>query len=241
MPHEKINGQLALAIVLSIALHALTISLVLVPAIGGMRTGVLSTSSSTVVFVSLVSKAQSVERQTEMSPYISIESKHPMTDASSALEGGVFPDRRSEQKNGPTVTFPPRNVEGGKIDDALSGKHESPRMPSVSPAPNYMDSGKLDPPPLPLHDIEPEYPASLGLQEGVVVLRLLINEQGDVDNVAVVRAFPPELFNASAIAAFGSAKFSPGRWLGMPVKSQVTVEVQFTPLNRGSDVSGRSY
>ena len=92
-----------------------------------------------------------------------------------------------------------------------------------------------------MHDIEPAYPAEANLREGSVVLRLLVSEAGEVDDVAVVRAFPRGLFEASALAAFGQAKFSPGLMLGVAVKSQITIEVQFTPINRGATVSGRSY
>ena len=104
-----------------------------------------------------------------------------------------------------------------------------------------MMSGKLDPGPRPLHDIEPVYPPRAGQQQGTVVLRLLINEQGIVDNVAVVRASPTGFFEESAMEAFGAARFSPGLLLGVPVKSQVTIEVDFTPINRGAGVSGRTY
>ena len=113
--------------------------------------------------------------------------------------------------------------------------------PALPPAPAYLSGGKLDPGPRPLHDIEPAYPAEANLREGSVVLRLLVSEAGEVDDVAVVRAFPRGLFEASALAAFGQAKFLPGLMLGLPVKSQITIEVQFTPINRGATVSGRSY
>jgi TonB family protein len=113
--------------------------------------------------------------------------------------------------------------------------------PGLAPAPAYLFGPRLDPGPRPLHDIEPEFPPEAGLQEGVVVLRILISEAGAVDEVAVVRSSPKGLFESSALAAFGSAEFSPGMVLGIPVKSQVTVEVNFTPFNRGTAVSGRSY
>ena len=113
--------------------------------------------------------------------------------------------------------------------------------PALPPAPAYLPGGKLDPGPRPLHDIEPAYPAEANLREGSVVLRLLVSEAGDVDDVAVVRAFPRGLFETSVLAAFSQAKFSPGLMSGVPVKSQITIEVQFTPINRGATVSGRSY
>ena len=114
-------------------------------------------------------------------------------------------------------------------------------QPGLPPAPTYLAAGRLDPGPRPLEDVEPVYPEEAQLQEGSVVLRLLINEAGTVDNVAVVRAYPTGLFERSALEAFGSAKFSPGKMLGVAVKSQITIEVMFTPINRGARVSGRSY
>jgi periplasmic protein TonB len=108
-------------------------------------------------------------------------------------------------------------------------------------APQYRAAGSLDPGPKPLSDINPDYPARAGQQQGLVVLRLLINEQGVVDNVAVVRATPAGYFEESALDAFGKALFSPGKLLGVAVKSQITVEVEFMPINRGATVSGRTY
>jgi periplasmic protein TonB len=99
--------------------------------------------------------------------------------------------------------------------------------PSLPPAPDYLFSSRLQVAPQPLVDVEPVFPDRAGKQNGTVVLRLLINEKGDVDNVAVVRAFPEGFFEESALAAFGQAKFSPGKVLGVPVKSQMTIEVDF--------------
>ena len=112
--------------------------------------------------------------------------------------------------------------------------------PGLPPAPDYVAGGTLDPGPSPLQEIEPTYPEEAKRQEGSVVLRLLISEAGTVDNVAVVRAYPPGLFEQSALEAFGKAKFSPGKMFGVAVKSQIMIEVMFTPINRGK-VSGRSY
>jgi TonB family protein len=108
-------------------------------------------------------------------------------------------------------------------------------------APDYLVGAKLDPGPRPLDDIEPEYPSEGQLQEGTVTLRLLISETGHVDNVAVVRSYPRGLFDRAAIDAFSPARFAPGLLLGVPTKSQITIEVHFAPYNRGSRVSGRGY
>ena len=117
---------------------------------------------------------------------------------------------------------------------------EETRKPGLQPAPDYRSALGLDPPPLPLQSIEPQYPASAHLQEGTVVLRLLISASGDLDEVAVVRATPPGVFDQSALLAFGKAKFSPGYFMGIPVKSQLLIEVGYTPINRGGAVSGQN-
>ena len=116
-----------------------------------------------------------------------------------------------------------------------------PATVGLPPAPDYLFAAKLDPAPEPLGDIEPEYPEEGASRSGSVVLRILIGEKGQVDNVAVVRSSPPGVFDQSAVLAFSKARFSPGKVLGIAVKSQITIEVQFTPLNRGAKVSGRAY
>ena len=107
-------------------------------------------------------------------------------------------------------------------------------------APDYALGVRLDPGPRPLDDIEPDYPDPY-LREGTVVLRLLISETGHVDDVAVVRSEPRGVFEQAALDAFGKARFAPGLAAGTPVKSQITVEVRFVPVNRGGRVSGRTY
>jgi TonB family protein len=112
--------------------------------------------------------------------------------------------------------------------------------PGPAPAPDYRSAAGLDQAPHPLDAIEPEYPPGAGSIQGTVLLRLLIASNGTVDEVTVVKATPPGYFEASALAAFGKAKFSPGYFLGIPVKSQMFIEVDFTPLNRGGAVSGQN-
>ena len=113
--------------------------------------------------------------------------------------------------------------------------------PGLPPAPAYLSGGRLDPGPRPLQDVEPAFPDEAGQQHGIVVLRLLINEFGVVDQAAVVRSVPKGLFEKSALEAFTAARFSPGMVLGLPVKSQVTIEVEFAPFNRGANVTDRTY
>jgi len=117
----------------------------------------------------------------------------------------------------------------------------APSAQALADAPDYLLAKLLTVGPRPLDDIEPAYPDAADLRTGKVVLRVLISETGHVDDVAVVRASPPGLFDASAVEAFSKARFSPGLAGGVAVKSQITVEVDFVPLNRLSRISGRSY
>jgi len=116
----------------------------------------------------------------------------------------------------------------------------APAPRSLAAAPDYAFGATLNPGPRPLDEIEPDYP-DVHLREGVVVLRLLIGATGHVDEVAVVRAAPEGVFEQAALDAFSRARFAPGLAGGTPVKSQITVEVQFMPLNRGARISGRTY
>lgn len=112
---------------------------------------------------------------------------------------------------------------------------------SLPSAPQYHAVAGLDSAPRALSNIDPEYPEEAGSIEGTVLLRLLISSTGEVDDVAVVTATPPGFFEASAMSAFSKAKFSPGYFLGIPVKSQLFIEVGYTPINRGTAVSGQSH
>ena len=158
----------------------------------------------------------------------------PVTDDPSKVVKGAVDSAVPE----PLTRVPPipDNFASSSALDALVTRPAG--LPS---APSYMAAGKLDPGPRPLHDIEPVYPDDRNLRQGLVVLRLLINESGEVDDAAVVRAIPQGVFEASAIAAFSVARFSPGKLLGVAVKSQITIEVEFMPINRGARVSGRAY
>ena len=137
------------------------------------------------------------------------------------------PDRRT-----------PQVAAAGQASSASPSPAPAPAAP---PASDYAVASRLDPGPQLLEDVEPVYPAEAGLAEGSVVLRLLIGKAGTVDEVIVVRSLPKGVFDRSAVAAFSAARFSPGRLLGVPVKSQLTIEVHFTPVDRGGNVSPPTY
>lgn len=111
----------------------------------------------------------------------------------------------------------------------------------LPPAPDYALASGLDPGPQRLNDVEPDYPERAGMRSGAVVVRILVADTGAIDDVGIVRSTPEGLFDAAALAAVRATRFAPGRRLGIAVKSQLTVEIAFTPVDRGARVSGRGY
>lgn len=76
--------------------------------------------------------------------------------------------------------------------------------------------------------VEPEYPklARTVRQQGLVVLKAVINENGDVENLRVIEGFP--LLNDAAVAAVRQWKYTPARLDGRPIKVFFEVRVRFT-------------
>ena len=113
--------------------------------------------------------------------------------------------------------------------------------PMLPDAPDYAPSGRLDPGPRPLEDITPDYPEGHHSRSGAVVVRILVAADGTLDDVAVASASPAGLFDRAAVDAVRRTRFAPGQLLGVPVKSQITIEIGFAEINRGAAVSGRTY
>ena len=226
--------RVAVAGALAVGLHALLLLPVRPTLIGSAAPDASPTMVVRLLAIdkALPSAATTPEPASEPSAAAAAEAAAPP-----ALLRGA--ERRADAAATPSVA-----ASAGLVKSAAPSTPEvspvPPAAPGLPPAPDYFAAGRLDPGPRPLDEVNPLYPDEAKQQEGSVVLRLLINESGAVDNVAVVRAYPAGLFEASALEAFGKAKFSPGKMLGVAVKSQITIEVMFTPINRGK-VSGRSY
>lgn len=222
-------------VALALAIHAALLLSLRLPIVGGSSASVVQ--SVTVRFVR---------------PHVAVP--EAAFSAGSPMESVVAPSPVGLTAPQSTINAPSQKPlasasGGGPAASATVGPAAPSAIPAVRsqaeaglpPAPSYLSGGRLDPGPRPLHDIEPAFPEEAGQQHGIVVLRLLINEFGGVDEAAVVRAVPKGLFEKSAVEAFAAARFSPGMLLGLPVKSQVTIEVEFAPFNRGANVTDRTY
>jgi protein TonB len=76
--------------------------------------------------------------------------------------------------------------------------------------------------------VEPEYPeiAKKARIEGIVVLEAIINKDGTVGNIKVLRSLNP-ILDQAAIKAVKQWKYIPGKVNGKPVNSYLTVTVRF--------------
>ncbi|MGQ0545947.1 MAG: energy transducer TonB [Betaproteobacteria bacterium] len=107
---------------------------------------------------------------------------------------------------------------------------EPPPKPAARPAPaanRYWRTRELDVVPGIRTRVHPEFP-DLARVSGKVLIRLFIDERGTVEHVAILRAEPAGVFEASARRAFLAARFTPGMKSGVPVKSQLTLQVDYT-------------
>jgi protein TonB len=220
------------AIAAAIILHAAI--LVLRPGVSG---GPVSTPAASVLAVRILHPAlvaPTTPTSAEPSPAVASAQEYDAslaTKLKAAVAADATSSDRTDQRSGPrpATGSPPR------------AEPAAPQSGALADAPDYALSTSLDPGPRPLDEIDPDYPDTVNLRSGTVVLRLLISDTGHVDDVGVVRAEPQGVFEKAAIEAFAKARFSPGMASGAPVKSQIRVEVQFMPINRGGRVSGRSY
>jgi hypothetical protein len=96
----------------------------------------------------------------------------------------------------------------------------------AQPEPYYFRANELTEKPRVLLDISPDLSLSLpnGLSQ-LAVLRLLINERGDIDQVVIEDSALPEEAQHLVLDAFARTKFQPGKIGDIPVKSELRIEV----------------
>ena len=107
----------------------------------------------------------------------------------------------------------------GQFDDQLLEKGEN----------LVMTDETVDEPPRPIRRRAMPYPAQARArgQEGYVVLSILIDTQGQVEQARVLEAQPPGLFDEVARAGIMGWQFSPARYQGVPVKIWARQKIRF--------------
>lgn len=101
----------------------------------------------------------------------------------------------------------------------------------LPPRPHYFPASQLTLKPVVLQDI----PANLTIDvpnapAQAAVLRLLINELGEIDKVIVDESSVPERAAQAITEAFRSIRFRPGERDGAPVKSQLKIQIMLESM-----------
>jgi len=108
-----------------------------------------------------------------------------------------------------------------------TGHGAKPDTAGILPGPRYFRADELDARPQVRVRVEPQFPALALAPAGRVVLRLYIDEKGEIDDVVVESADANGAFAEAARRAFAAARFTPGVKDGVPVRSLVRIEVRF--------------
>ena len=99
----------------------------------------------------------------------------------------------------------------------------------LSRDPTYYPARQLDVYPQLLAPIKLDYPDRAAAQrlDGRLLLLLLIDEFGVVNDASVVEAQPEGYFEEAALSVFRATRFSPAQKQGHPVKSRVLLQVSY--------------
>jgi protein TonB len=95
--------------------------------------------------------------------------------------------------------------------------------------PTYYPAKQLDVYPQPLGQIRLDYPESAASAkvDGRLLVLLLIDEFGVVNDASIVESQPEGYFEDAALAVFRMARFSPGQKQGRAVKSRVLLQIKY--------------
>jgi protein TonB len=123
----------------------------------------------------------------------------------------------------------PGGVVGGVVGGVLTDLPPPPPPPPPTPVPRapVRVGGELKAPAL-LERVEPEYPplAVRAQVQGVVILEAVVDRQGRVEDVHVLRSIP--LLDKAAIEAVRQWRYSPLLLNGKPERFVLTVTVSFS-------------
>jgi len=92
-----------------------------------------------------------------------------------------------------------------------------------------MDQTQVDTIPLPTFKRNPRYPyraKRMGL-EGKVKITFLVDKEGNVSDITIIDADPPEIFNESVLNAVSAWEYAPGELMGRKVTTLVTTSILF--------------
>lgn len=103
------------------------------------------------------------------------------------------------------------------------------QLAQLDPIPTIFDSAALDKPLTALAQTPFIYPLRakrLGI-EGWVKIKLLVSQQGEVEQVQILEAQPPDVFEQTVERGVRLWRFTPGTVAGKPVRSWVVTTIRF--------------
>lgn len=157
-----------------------------------------------------------VRRDAELSPVTQMDSQ-------------LSPAPRPAPPPGPSARAAARHAMGASPDAA--GTRVTAFEPPHVVDPTYYSARELDAYPTPISLLKFEYPVRAARENlgGRVLVMLLLDATGTVDNVSVVTAEPPGYFEDAVRTVIAAARFLPARKDGRAVKSRVLIHVNYDP------------
>lgn len=95
---------------------------------------------------------------------------------------------------------------------------------------NVYEVSDLNKKPYILESEKPVFPLKarrLGIKKGKIVLKFIINSNGEAENISVYATSHPGVFDESAITALKKWRFSPGKLNGQNVKTNIFLPVKY--------------
>ena len=146
-------------------------------------------------------------------------------------------EKMSEPEQIPALVPPPDSVATAPSSTEPSASAATPEssvslpvieVPMIEDT-TYYPAKEVDVHPSSLQIIRPNYPdeAVSANTTGSVVLVLMLDESGKVQDISVEEAVPSGVFDKSALEAFRNARFSPAQRNGRVVKSQMRIKVSY--------------
>lgn len=100
----------------------------------------------------------------------------------------------------------------------------------------YFRSSEVDESARPAADVEPAFEKGTEFIEGFIVAEVFVNERGSVDDVVLLIADPPDVFDAAIVAALKATRFTPAVKNGIAVKTAAVYYTKIEPVVPGLSV-----
>jgi protein TonB len=139
--------------------------------------------------------------------------------------------RNRQKPSKPQMNLDMPNFEFAPDMDVQQGMQVAAPAPqrASSPDKTSFKLTEVDKQPRVVRRIQPVYPYEARKKQitGKVVLRFLVDKEGKVSRVSVVRAKPEGIFEENAVKAVKKWQFKPGYYDGEPVPTWITLPIRF--------------